>query len=166
MEESWKAVDGYKEYEVSSRGSIRKGRRILKQHVTSNGYVRISFWRAKRMRSKLIHSLVLETFVRKRPSGMVACHNNGVRTDNRVENLRWDTQAGNKRDEIFHGTRRIGTKHHNAKISDKDVRDIRRRFVRISPHKSNSTLLAAEFGITRDYAASVAKGTDRAGGAV
>ena len=51
-----------------------------------------------------IHTLVLEAFVSLRPIGMVACHNNGNPIDNRVENLRWDTQANNNKDKILHGT--------------------------------------------------------------
>jgi hypothetical protein len=39
-----------------------------------------------------------------RPDGMQVCHNNGLRTDNRLSNLRYDTASGNMRDRILHGT--------------------------------------------------------------
>lgn len=59
-----------------------------------------------------VHRAVLETFVGPCPPGMEACHNNGDRTDNRLENLRWDTHQANERDKVNHGTN--GRSHLNS----------------------------------------------------
>jgi hypothetical protein len=56
-----------------------------------------------------VHHLILEAFVGPRPEGLKACHNNGDGHDNRLDNLRWDTQANNIADMHRH---RGG--HHNA----------------------------------------------------
>lgn len=40
--------------------------------------------------------------------GAFACHNNGDHTDNRPENLRWDTPSANYADSIRHGKRPPG----------------------------------------------------------
>ncbi len=56
-----------------------------------------------------VHHLVAEAFIGPRPPGMVVCHNNGDPLDNRVENLRYDTQANNITDMHDH---RGG--HHNS----------------------------------------------------
>lgn len=61
---------------------------------------------------RLVHQLVLEAFVGPRPEGMEGCHNNGDCTDNRLENLRWDTSSNNKLDMLIHGTHPNGSKTH------------------------------------------------------
>jgi hypothetical protein len=82
-------------------------------------------------RKRYVHRLVLEAFVGPCPPGMIACHNNGVPTDNRARNLRWDTPAGNAQDSIGHGTisrkgtRVLGSRNHSTKLSEDAVRAIR-----------------------------------------
>jgi DNA-binding XRE family transcriptional regulator len=56
---------------------------------------------------------------------MVACHNDGNTSNNNVDNLRWDTPAGNAADTERHGTRRHGSQMHNAKLNEEMVRRIR-----------------------------------------
>lgn len=72
-----------------------------------------------------VHRLVLAAFVGPAPDKADACHYNGVRTDNRLTNLRWDTRAGNMRDSIRHGTLVCGERCYNAKLTAQDVRAIR-----------------------------------------
>ena len=67
--------------------------------VDKAGYLRVglSFVRNGKhiQRSFHIHSLVMETFVGKRPEGMVIDHVNCDKTDNRLENLRYVTAEEN-----------------------------------------------------------------------
>jgi len=51
--------------------------------------------------SEYVHTLVLTAFVGPRPNGMVACHWNDKRFDNRLSNLRWDTMKNNQADAKF-----------------------------------------------------------------
>jgi hypothetical protein len=44
--------------------------------------------------------------------GQQACHNNGVKTDNRAANLRWDTSSENARDIVRHGKNHLASKTH------------------------------------------------------
>ncbi len=53
-------------------------------------------------RHRKVHHLVAAAFIGPRPEGMVICHNNGDPLDNRVENLRYDTQAANIEDMYAH----------------------------------------------------------------
>jgi len=53
---------------------------------------------------KRVHRLVLEAFIGPAPKGTICCHNDGDPTNNRLENLRWDTHSSNTRDAIRHGT--------------------------------------------------------------
>jgi hypothetical protein len=49
-----------------------------------------------------VHRLVLEAFVGPCPDGMECCHEDGDSTNNRVDNLRWDTHEANVRERLEH----------------------------------------------------------------
>lgn len=114
--EKWLPVVGYEGiYEVSDMGNVRsvdrinaKGARQLgrpkKATVGKIGYPVVCLYKDGHPKTRTIHSLVLEAFVGPRPPKHEACHNNGIRTDSRLENLRWDTSSENNLDKRAHGT--------------------------------------------------------------
>ncbi len=53
-----------------------------------------------------VHSLVLRAFVGPRPKGMQIRHINGIKSDNRLENLAYGTAKENAADRKIHGTER------------------------------------------------------------
>ena len=84
--------------------SLKKyGKDYLGVHLYKNG-VDSKFY---------VQRIILSAFKGEKPEGMVACHNNGDRKDNRIENLRWDTPKYNEADKLIHGTRCFGEKHGN-----------------------------------------------------
>lgn len=72
---------------------------------------------------------------------MVAAHNNGISTDNRPENLRWDTIKANHADKTKHGTLLSGERNAQAKLTEADARAIKFS-------TENKHILAARFGIS------------------
>ena len=50
-----------------------------------------------------IHRLVRLAFRGPAPKGHEGCHYDGDSLNNRLDNLRWDTRAGNVQDTIRHG---------------------------------------------------------------
>lgn len=92
-----------------------------------------------------IHHLVLEAFVGPCPAGYEACHGDGVRTNNSVENLRWDSRTANHADKDKHGTSPKGERHPGAKLSDSSVIAIRKR----RSEGASFSMLSAEFSISR-----------------
>jgi hypothetical protein len=68
--------------------------------------------------NRLIHRLIAEAFHGPCPEGMECCHNDGNRSNNRADNLRWDTRTNNHADRIQHGTRR-------TRLTAADVLEIR-----------------------------------------
>jgi hypothetical protein len=126
--ERWAAVIGYEGlYEVSTDGRVRsldrmvrtKGGalkllpwRMLKPNVKANGYLQVNLQDTPRpIRYAGVHRLVLEAFVGPCPDGMECRHDNGVRADNRLDNLSWGTHAENMADIERHGTRPRGERH-------------------------------------------------------
>ena len=133
MEEAWAPVKGFESiYEVSTLGHIRsldrpqrvrgngislqKGQ-ILKQWKQGN-YMYCDLRKPGIKEKARIHVVVLETFVCPRPDGMIACHNNGDSTDNRLCNLRWGTHEENAADKIAHGTHLYGESCPKSKLTE------------------------------------------------
>lgn len=116
-----RTINNFPNYAITDDGRVwsNKRERFLKPYSNTFGYKQIELWRNKHRFQKIVHRLVLETFVGKCPDGMETCHNNGVRDDNRLENLRWDTKTNNVIDSIKHGT------FLKSKLTQDDVRTIR-----------------------------------------
>ncbi|QDF19244.1 hypothetical protein SEA_STICKYNOTE_47 [Corynebacterium phage Stickynote] len=113
MNEEWRDIEGHEGlYQVSNTGmvkSLRSGN-ILKENSVECGHQRINLGR--RENGLWVHRLVLEAFVGPCPPWMECCHNNGDPSDNRVENLRWDTKKSNMADRRKHGNDPMLNKTH------------------------------------------------------
>ena len=101
--EIWKPVLGFEGiYEVSNHGRVKTvaTQRIRKpSRCNSYGHLGVSLTRDGKVYSRRVHCLVLESFVGPRPSGAQACHApDPDPTNNRLDNLRWDTPRGNALD--------------------------------------------------------------------
>jgi len=114
--EIWKLIPSQPGYEVSSHGQVRsvdrtvqtvKGPRsvrgrVLRPGKSSNGYFTVACGSGN---SRLVHELVLETFVGPRPDGKISFHRDDIRTNNTQGNLTYDTPAANNKNITFHGKR-------------------------------------------------------------
>jgi len=122
----WRDVVGYEGlYKVSDDGRVwsHKRNKVMRGSCR-RGYRRICLTNKRRKKSYFIHKLLLIAFVGPNPEGMQTCHNNGIRDDNRLDNLRWDTPKNNEKDKLRHGTHQRGEKSANAKLTENDVRQI------------------------------------------
>ena len=131
--EQWKPVVGYESYyEVSDRGRVRSTRRCgtgggIKALIeTHRGHLRADLCKDGKQKSKKVHRLVLEAFDGLCPDGMECRHLNGNPKDNRLENLSWGTHLENRADMIDHGRSTTGERNPMAKLSEWDVRWIKR----------------------------------------
>lgn len=73
-----------------------------------------------------LHRLVAETFHGMPAPGQEVRHRDGITSHNGEANLRWGTRKENMHDKIEHGTALMGERHGRAKLSDREVRLIRR----------------------------------------
>ncbi|MFQ5769055.1 MAG: HNH endonuclease signature motif containing protein [bacterium] len=110
--------------------NINKPIKKLTYVMNTSGYLQVGLHKKGKFIVERIHRLILETFVGTCPQDMECCHGNGIRTDNRLENLRWGTRADNIRDAINHGNhyclKQKGEAHHNVKLNEFQIRVIRR----------------------------------------
>jgi len=154
----WREIKRFKRYDVSNDGRVRSwvsgSPKLLSRQTTKLGYKSIGLRLNKKMVVRFVHVLVLEAFVGLRPKGYQTCHNNGVRDDNRLENLRWDTVKNNQLDKIKHGTIARGERDASAKLKEWQVIDIRKA------HKENVSVneLAEIYPISKGHIRKIING--------
>ncbi len=122
---------------------------------TRSDYRVVTFYSHNKGSTQFVHRIVLEAFVGPRPLGMVVCHEDGNPVNNRLTNLRWGTRKENEADKERHGRRRHGEKHQNSKITEEDVREIRRAWAN---REMTQKKLGEKFGLTRTGVQSIVKG--------
>lgn len=88
----WMPIPNYDGYMASSNGDISSANgNILSKSYTGNGYLKVKIAR----KTRTVHRLVLMAFNGVPDKEMVCNHKNGVKADNRIENLEWVTQSVN-----------------------------------------------------------------------
>lgn len=115
-------IKGFPRYYVTNAGDIysRKGRlgriKKLKTAKDKKGYLRTALSNHNKSTTFKVHRLVAETFIPNPENKPQVNHKNGVKTDNRVENLEWCTQSEN----MQHAHKILGIKSSNFGKFGKD----------------------------------------------
>lgn len=129
-----KSIPGFPGYYADRMGGIWsvmrscEPRRLKPCAQKKYGHLFVRLQKDGKTHKRYVSRLILETFVGPCPRGKEGCHNNGIVTNNKLENLRWDTPSNNTLDSIKHGTRVCtkGEKHGRAVLAEADVIEIRR----------------------------------------
>lgn len=127
MQEVWRTVPGYAPYQASTLGRIRRNGRVLVMTLDRKGYPRVTTSIAGTRHLKMVHRLVAEAFIGPMPNNKTETnHKNGLKTDNRPENLEYVTCSENKHHASRLGLAAKGVGHGLHKLTADDVRGIRR----------------------------------------
>ena len=160
--EMWRLINGSPGYEISSSGRVRSmarsikfehygkmtvrfvRERILKPSVSENGYLNVQLAIESRKPHHLVHRLVAIAFLDAVEGLLQVNHKNGIKTDNRVENLEWSNASENQKHRARTLRLGVGELHHKAKLTQEVVDEIRKRVSSGEPQKP----LAKLFGVS------------------
>lgn len=156
--EKWKDVvlfEGF--YMISTLGRLRNfskeifcsknnsysffGAKILKKGISFHGYHQHVLTKNKVNSTKKIHRMVAEAFIPNPENKPCVNHINGIKSDNRVENLEWCNHSENALHAHKLGLIKVpkGEKRGNSKLTENKVIAIRRLY-RINPMVNQSGL--------------------------
>lgn len=157
-EEVWKQIENFPGYEVSDLGRVRSYKwtepRVLKGKQTSYGYIQVTILH----KQLYVHRLVAQAFLPNPENKPQVNHLNGIRTDNSIQNLEWCTSSENN----LHSYRCLlrtptqGQEHHLAKLSDRDVQEIREKLW--MGKRGIGKQLAQEYGVCESRISNIKKG--------
>jgi hypothetical protein len=174
--EEWRPVVGFEtSYVVSSLGRVERivkrykhQDRFMKQFMADRGYYHVCLYGADKVKNVAVHRVVLLSFQPPPTTDHQVNHIDGIKTNNRLNNLEWVTPTENIRHAVLMGLYPQGVKHKwhgkpehvrgennvTSKLTKTGVIDIRRRYAQggISTYA-----LAAEYGVTRGCISNVIK---------
>lgn len=124
MEEIWKDIIGYEGlYQISNKGEVKNiiprvkyyskyNVEVVKDYICAQAYVkdyfRISLIKNNKYKQLSVHRLVAEAFITNLENKPFVNHINGIKDDNRVENLEWVTNSEN----MYHCFHTLGKSRH------------------------------------------------------
>lgn len=143
MNERWAPIAGYDGfYEVSDLGRVKSLKRKCLCPQVKGGcrtvpekmllgspwgpYLAVTLMKDGTRWRRNIQWLVADAFLGPKPSPeLEVCHNDSNYTNNRWDNLRYDTRSGNFKDKLKNGTHIRGQNNPWSKLTDAQVVEIR-----------------------------------------
>lgn len=162
MEEIWKDIVGFEGlYQVSNLGNVKRlfSKRVLQERLIGRnidryGYVKRVLSKEGKMYFFTEHRLVAIAFIDNPKNKATVNHKNGIKTDNRVENLEWHTNSENMSHAIETGLKdQKGIKHHKCKLTEEQVLEIRK--IGFSETRMS---LSKKYGISRTNVLGIIRG--------
>ena len=103
----------YQNYLIYNDGKVqnKKTKRYLKPGTSGNGYLIVDLCKDGKKKTHLIHRLIGIHYIPNPENKKCIDHKNRIRTDNRVENLRWATDSENQQNTIVRENNKLGIKN-------------------------------------------------------
>lgn len=143
-------------YEIDSNGNVYFCKGILKPHV-KNGYLAVNLTKNKICKHYYIHRLVAEAFI-PNPNGFREVnHINCDKHNNSVDNLEWCDRKRNLQHSYEHGLKRCGETHGCHKLTEKEVMNIRKEYVK-GDREHSLHALGKKYGVSYSTIQAIVKG--------
>ncbi len=112
MEEIYRTIVGYENYEVSHFGNVRniKTKRILKPGINGRGYCTITLHIHGNQTHKMIHRLVAIAFLENQDNKKCIDHIDNDKSNNNLSNLRYATHSENSQNSKLSLSNKSGSK--------------------------------------------------------
>lgn len=160
---TWKELDCYADCFINVEGIITYGGKPRKKYIDKDGYelVHLKLNKNGKWVIRRVHRLVAEAFIHNPDKKPQVNHINGIKDDNRVNNLEWVTPKEN----IIHGYKNSlmnshkrrgerkntqGENHPKARLTEEEVKSMREKNAK-DPKKFNSVKLSKMFGVSAGY---------------
>jgi hypothetical protein len=165
---NWVPLPGYTGiYEINLQGQVKRIKavagtsagRILKDW-DARGYRGVWLCDGGQKKFCMVHRLLMEAFIGPCPPGYQVNHKNGVKDDNRLENLEYVTPSQNIQHsyDVMGRDKPMGETHHNAKLTDNQVNQIRQLLMEGQLlHRE----IAAQFTVSRSLIGGIKNGKKR-----
>lgn len=129
-----KQIKNYPNYQINTNGEVfNKYGKIIKQQTNRYGYKYINIYNNGVAKIETIHRLLCTTYLPNPLNKPQVNHINGIKDDNRLENLEWVTASENGK--------------HSYKIGKSKISDLNKRNIRL---KVTKPILDTENGIFYD----------------
>lgn len=160
MTEEWKDIEGYEGfYQISNLGRVKslggwcgtskRKEKIRSTSLTFDGYVKARLIHQGKDKTMRVHRLVAEAFIPNPENKDTVNHMDGNKQNNTVSNLEWVDRT----EQMLHAydlglkTSRVGSHNSNAKLTDEQVREIRKNYIPYSK-EFGTVALAEKYGVT------------------
>lgn len=154
-EEKWRPVSGWRFYEVSSWGRVRRVR-LMTPQPNGGGYQKVNLSEEGAQKAAMVHRLVAEAFHGPCPDDkQVAAHKDDDPNNNYADNIYWATALENAADRKGRGRYADGEGVPTAKLTNAQAREIRMQY-----HEGGVSIvrLAAAYSVTRPVIARIVRG--------
>lgn len=174
VREEWKDVIGWNGfYQISNFGRVKSVERflpykthsgkdatfhikpIIMRQYESVGYLKVDLYRNAKRKKKFVHIMVAECFLRNPHNKPIINHKKANRKLNLPHEIEWSTFSENLLHAYDTGLTPRGENHHNSKLTEHGVMEIKKLF---NTGYYSHSLLANIFGSTRRNISSIVSG--------
>ncbi len=166
MQEEWQIIADYPDYSISNMGNLKSRRpwskqkdktivkeRLLNPHLTHYGYRAVRLCKDGKQVDRLIHRLVIAAFIGDCPEGKEVNHIDGVKTNNRIDNLEYVTDSEQRQHAYDMGLQKKGGDKWNAILNAEKVVEIRNLIGKMKGRE-----IAKIYGVTPGTISDIKKG--------